>query len=182
MKKTIITSLAIVLALCGAHPVHAQEASSISDPSAKTISVTAIPDDRPSCLKAYLERQDSPLADYADVFVSEADAAGLDWKLVAAISGVESTFGKFIPPGSYNGWGWGIPTGHQNGVAFASWPDAIVTISRGLKQNYVDRGAGSIEEIGRIYAASPAWSQHVEWFVDDIGKCTLSVKHLAVTI
>ena len=31
---------------------------------------------------------------------------GLDYRLVPAISGVESTFGKHIPDNSYNAYGW----------------------------------------------------------------------------
>ncbi|OGG11407.1 hypothetical protein A2Z00_00565 [Candidatus Gottesmanbacteria bacterium RBG_13_45_10] len=125
-------------------------------------------DMRPELLRAFLHAHNSPLEQQAKTFISEADKNNLDWKLVAAIAGVESTFGKHIPSGSYNAWGWGIPTGAQYGIAFASWKDGIASVSEGLKKNYIDKGAQSIEEIGYIYAASPAWPAHVRFFIDKI--------------
>ena len=101
-------------------------------------------------------------------FVAEADRLGLDWKLVAAIAGVESTFGHRVPRNSYNAWGWGIFTGKQDGIHFATWADGITTVSEGLKNRYVNRGAKTIEQIGRIYAASPTWSRKVNFFLAKI--------------
>ena len=93
---------------------------------------------------------------------------GLDWKLVAAISGVESGFGKVLPSGSHNAWGWGIPTGSSGGIKFASWEEGIATVSHGLKTKYVNRGAHTIDQIGSIYAASPAWPGKVRFFMNKI--------------
>ena len=80
-------------------------------------------DSRVKILAEYLKSQDSPLAANASDFVDYADKYNLDWKLVAAISGVESTFGKAIPKSSYNGWGWGVYG--NNVIRFASWKDGI---------------------------------------------------------
>src|SRR5690348_2794535 len=54
-------------------------------------------DERVTRLQAFLQTYNSPLADDAKTFVAQADRNNLDWKLVAAIAGVESTFGKEIP-------------------------------------------------------------------------------------
>ena len=110
----------------------------------------------------------SPLVEESGHFIAEADRLGLDWKLVAAIAGTESTFGKRVPSGSYNAWGWGIPTGAQSGIAFNSWKKGITTVSEGLKYRYVNRGAVSVEQIGRIYAASPRWAGNVRFFLHAI--------------
>lgn len=123
-------------------------------------------DNRARILKAFLQKHSSPLADSAHDFVKNADMYNLDWKLVAAISGVESTFGKFIPYNSYNGWGWGIYG--NNVIRFYSWSDAIETVSRGLRQNYIDKGATNIYQIGRIYAESKAWPYKVNYFMAKI--------------
>lgn len=140
-------------------------------------------DDRPVKLKAYLMAKQSPFADDAAAFVNEADRLGLNWKLVAAIAGVESTFGKHIPTGSYNAWGWGVFTGTNDGVHFSSWKDGIVQVSEGLKFRYIDKGAQTVEEIGRIYAASPTWSYKVKWMIADMENFSLrSQDSLAVTI
>ncbi len=121
-------------------------------------------------LQAYFEKYNSPLAPYADIFVQQADEHALDWKLVASIAGLESTFGKFIPQGSYNAWGWGIPTGASKGLGFSDWEDGIATVSEGLKQKYVDRGLTTPEQMGRIYAASPTWASKIYFFMNEIEK------------
>lgn len=126
------------------------------------------PDLRAVKLSKFLESHNSPLAPYADKFVTEADKNHLDWKLVTAISGVESTFGAAIPTYSYNAWGWGVFTGKESGVNFKDWSDGIAQVSEGLKKNYIDKGAQSVEQIGRIYAASPAWSWKVNFFLKQI--------------
>src|SRR5258706_16219003 len=102
------------------------------------------PDMRVARLRTFLESYNSPIAPDAGTFVAQADKYNLDWKLVAAIAGVESTFGKQIPYGSYNGWGWGVFTGTQDGVHFKDWADGIAQVSKGLRQNYLDRGAKTI--------------------------------------
>ncbi len=129
-------------------------------------------DIRVKILKEFLESYNSPLAPLALVFVETADTYNLDWRLLAAISGVESTFGQQIPSGSYNGWGWGVYG--NNATYFSSWKDGIQIISRGLRENYMDKwGATNVYEIGRMYAASSAWASHVEYFMNRISDFTL---------
>lgn len=122
-------------------------------------------DIRQEVLKAYLESKKSPLAEHAEDFVEASDENGVDWKLVTAISGVESTFGKFIP-GGYNGWGWGV-YGTQ-AIYFKSWRDGIFTVTKGLKTGYIDKGLTTPYQMNRIYAASPAWGWKVDFFLKDI--------------
>lgn len=126
-------------------------------------------DTRVSRLRMFLQSYDSPLAADAETFVREADKYNLDWKLVAAIAGVESTFGKQIPTGSFNGWGWGVFTGTQSGVNFKDWREGIAVVSEGLRTNYMDRGATDIYAMGWIYAANgDSWANHVRYFVDKL--------------
>lgn len=132
-------------------------------------------DIRAAKLDSFLLAYKSPLAGSADHLVAEADKNELDWRLVTAIAGLESTFCKHIPQGSYNCWGWGIPTGASSGIAFSSWEAGITTVSEGLKDRYIDRGAVTIEQIGRIYAASPTWASRVRFFITKIDE------HIPVT-
>ncbi len=126
-------------------------------------------DKRVTHLRAFLQSHDSPLIDDAEVFVREADRHDLDWKLVAAIAGTESTFGKRIPPGSHNAWGWGIPTGAQSGIGFKNWEHGIMTVSEGLAKRYYGRGAKTIYDVGWIYAANgQSWGNHVTFFMNKI--------------
>lgn len=122
-------------------------------------------DSRVVILEDYLKQYDSPLTKNAKDFVEAADRYELDWKLVAAISGVESTFGKRIP-GGYNGWGWGV-YGDQ-ALGFESWKDGIYTVSKGLKEDYVSRGLLTPQQMNKRYASSPTWGTKVSYFMNDI--------------
>ena len=124
-------------------------------------------DSRVKILKAYLEQYNSPLANHASTFIQAADKYNLDWRLVPAISGVESTFGQAIPSDSYNGWGWGVYG--DNVIRFTSWDDAINTISQGLRERYLGNSPVSDPyAIGPTYAASPTWASRVDFFMEQM--------------
>ena len=116
-----IPAILMVLSALMVRPgaIHAQETE--AGAAARLSFGQILRDERIDTLRAYLLMHNSPLAEASTHFVSEADRLGLDWKLVAAIAGTESTFGKHVPSGSYNAWGWGIPTGYASGIAFESW-------------------------------------------------------------
>lgn len=140
-------------------------------------------DIRAKKLKAYLEKYNSPLAPSAQVLVEEADKNKIDWKLIAAISGVESTFCHHIPYQSNNCWGWGVYG--DNVIVFKSYDEGIITISKTLKEQYMEKwGAKDIYKIGRYYAASPTWATHVDYFMKDIDKYTYQEKtqDLSITL
>lgn len=126
-------------------------------------------DKRAIILRKFLEKNNSPLASSSAVFVKEADKYKLDWKFVAAISGIESSFGQFLPYNSYNAWGWGI---YGDKVTyFTSYDEGIKIISKSLKEDYMGKwGAKDVYQIGKIYAASPTWAQRVIGFMNDIEK------------
>lgn len=124
-------------------------------------------DPKAQVLAAYLEKRNSPMQYHAQDFIDAANQYNLDWKLVASIAGVESTFGKFIP-GGYNGWGWGV-YGTQ-AIYFSSWRDGIFTVSKGLRENYLDRGLTDPIAMNRVYAASPTWGSKVSYFMADLEK------------
>lgn len=183
MKKISITVL-ILLALLGvgfARPVEA--APEVSDAAATLTVHQADNDPRAEQLHSYLVSHNSPLSEMAQHFVEEADRLNLDWRLVPAIAGVESTFGQHVPSGSYNAWGWGIPTGQEWGIGFRDWKGGITAVSEGLRYNYIDRGAITIDQIGHVYAASPAWSWKVRFFIEKINEFTPNKPELlSVTI
>jgi len=141
-------------------------------------------DGRVEQLRAFLASHNSPLAGDAQTFIDEAERHNLDWRLVAAIAGVESTFGKHIPTGSNNAWGWGVFTGTNDGVHFKDWAEGIAVISEGLRKKYIDRGATTIYEIGWIYAANgDSWGNHVQYFINQINQFMPTTPDLlAVTI
>lgn len=122
-------------------------------------------DGQAKILADYLAKFDSPLRYHAQDFVDASREYGLDWKLVPAIAGVESTFGQFIP-GGYNAWGWGV-YGTQ-AIYFNSWREGIYAVSRGLRENYLNKGLIDPYSINRIYAASPYWGGKVAYFMRDL--------------
>ena len=93
--------------------------------------------------------------------VMTADKYGLDWRLIPAIAGVESSFGKKMPIHSYNAYGW------ANGkYRFNSWEESIDIVSKTLKEKYIDKGANDLYKIARIYAPpSKTCARNVEFFV-----------------
>jgi len=124
-------------------------------------------DNRAEILAAYLARFNSPLQYHAQDFINAANEYNLDWKLLPSIAGVESTFGKAIP-GGFNGWGWGV-YGTQ-AIYFNSWKEAIFTVAKGLRENYLNKGLTNPYSINRIYAASPYWGGKVSYFMNDLEK------------
>ena len=103
-------------------------------------------DARATALRQFLIEYNSPMYPYAEVFVQEADKYGLDWRLVAAISGVESAFGT-IAVRTNNAWGWkGGSDGNFN--PFETWGHGIQVVTRGLALGYgVDMTPFEIEPI-----------------------------------
>jgi len=122
-------------------------------------------DKKATILSLYLAQFDSPLQYHAQDFIDASNTYDLDWKMIPAIAGVESTFGKHIP-GGFNAWGWGV-YGSQ-AIYFNSWRDGIFTIAKGLRENYLNRGLKDPYSINRIYAASPHWGGKVSYFMNDL--------------
>lgn len=139
-------------------------------------------DNRVTILKEFLDQYNSPFADKAAVFVREADKNNIDWKLLVAISGVESTFGQQIPYNANNAWGWGIYG--DNMIRFSTWDEAITTISKELRERYINKwGAQDVYQIGKYYAASPTWAQRVDYFMQKIDSFALkNPKHLSISL
>ncbi len=128
----------------------------------------SVSDARGELIKQYLEYYDSPLEPYAYFIVEMADEYGLDYRLLTAIAQQESNLCKKIPPLSYNCWGWGI---HSEGtLGFRSYEEGIEIVSQGLKEDYVDEGHTTIEEIMAKYTplSNGSWALGVLKFMGDI--------------
>ncbi len=94
-------------------------------------------DPRVIAMNKFLRDYHSPMSNSANTLVQEADKHGLDWRLVASISGVESAFGNITPAGSNNAWGWRGINGNEAGWSmFGSWNEAITHITQRLAQGY----------------------------------------------
>ena len=167
MRNSILLFLIIIFAIliCPSN-VRAQGmvVSSSAQIYTRTTSENNEIDFRVIRLKNFLSKHRSPLRDYSQEFIYHADANRLDWRLVAAISGVESTFGKRIPKGSYNAYGWA-----NGNFYFNSWEHSIEVVSETLRDKYYDRGATNINKIARRYAPpSLSWAWKVKYFMNEI--------------
>src|SRR3989344_4010187 len=142
----------------------------VSEDSAQLKSTKTIEDERVVILEKYLEEKNSPLASYAKDIIEVSDHYQLDWRLIPAIAGVESGFGKHIPSNSYNAYGWG------NGkYSFNSWDESIEIVGKTLKERYIDRGAVNINRIAKIYAPpSNTWASKVKYFMNEIDPLPLT--------
>lgn len=131
-------------------------------------------------LTDFLASYNSPLTDFAADLIANADRYGIDWKLVPAIAGVESTFGKHIPYQSYNAYGW------ANGAyAWNSWPESIEHVSRVLAEKYYARGLDTPTKISPVYAPpSSTWAGKVSFFMKKLVNFTSEnpVEKLTLTI
>lgn len=172
--KQLITGLLLFLFALISPLGSAFAADEIAQTTAQLLvtSDSPIVDTRVKRLEAYLTKFDgsfkSPLAQEAEYIIEEADKYRVDWRLIVAIAGVESTFCKHIPKDSHNCWGWGIPTGAPSGLSFVYYKEAITAVTKGLRENYIDRGYHTPEKMGSMYAASPRWATNVHFFINEI--------------
>lgn len=161
MKTKILVFLLIVLFFqLASKPVLADKLVEVEVEARKL-------DPKAKILAAYFAKFNSPLQNHAQDFIDASETYKLDWRLVPAIAGVESTFGKQIP-GGYNAWGWGV-YGTQ-AIYFDSWRDGIFTVSKGLRENYFNKGLTEPYAINRVYAASTHWAGGVSYFMQDLEK------------
>jgi len=114
-------------------------------------------------IKKILYKYNSPLVNATDTFIDVCSKYYLDCYLLPAISGIESTFGQFIYPESYNPFGWG-----GGYIIFKNWGEGIETVARGLKNSYIDKGVVNLYQIGRIYAPpSKTWAYKVDFLMKE---------------
>jgi len=182
MKKTVLL-IAFLLAISFPQKIFAQtppvKGSSATIASAQAVEAQ-IPDMRVVALQNILKKHNSPLLPYASDYVKYADKYNVDWKLLPAISGVESTFGIALPAGSYNAYGWG-----GGSIYFKSWDEGIDTIDSTIRSNYMDKwNATTVWQIGPIYAASPTWSARVNNYMNEMDSeyIRLTSEKLTITL
>lgn len=130
---------------------------------------------RPLILKEFLESYHSPMVPYANLILETSEKYGFDWRLLTAISGNESLFGRVMPANPitggecYNAWGWGI---HSRGtLCFDNWEEGIETVGRGIKENYVDQGLVTVDQIMLKYAPvsvanGTGWNESINFFME----------------
>jgi hypothetical protein len=123
-------------------------------------------------LRRYFTQKGSPLSPYTDAFLSAADRYGLDWRLLPAISGIETSFGKA-------GVGTTGPFGYGSATSWGSPERAIDVAAKGLAdpKGYY-KTAQTIAQIAPIWAPPGAandaggnagWPAAVRQFFKELG-------------
>ncbi len=180
MKQIITLIIFIFAGLFVPQDVYAQE---VQTSSAKLVAELKIEKDysldtRTKAIRNVFKKYNSPLTDQAVFYVKYADEFGVDWRLLPSIAGLESTFGRFLMPGSYNAYGWG-----GGYIYFESWEEGIKVINKTLRENYMDRwGATDVWTIGPIYAESPTWSVRVNFIMEQFEAEYIRLSTFAMTL
>jgi hypothetical protein len=127
-----------------------------------------VSDGRIELIRQYLSSYSSPLEPYASFIIFAADKYKLDFRLITAIAQQESNLCKIIPPNSYNCWGWGIHSGGTLG--FNSFEEGIEIVSQGIREQYLNKGYETVEEIMSKYTplSNGSWAYGVNKFMGDI--------------
>lgn len=107
----------------------------------------------------------SPMTGYADIIVDQAAACGGDYRVLVGIAGSESGLGR-IPVLSYN------PYGYLDGVQYASWVDALTTLSCKVSRQHISPCGTDLQCLVRRYAGPQDDFQHfvdkVAWFYQQV--------------
>lgn len=122
-------------------------------------------DGRAANLKNFFRKYNSPLYDQAEHIVKISDKYQFDYRLLPAIAMQESTLCQQIPPNSHNCWGWGIYG--TTVTSFPSYEEAIETVAKGIREEYINKGFTKASEIMRKYTPSSqgSWAAAVNKFM-----------------
>lgn len=124
MPKIVIGVYILMIAFA---PVFITQAEA-PDPVSIIESFVSDLDIRAEKIDAYFARYNLPLSGHGEDFVAAADTYGIDWRLLAAISFIESTGGKFAcKKAAYSAFGWGSCK-----INFDSYKHAIDVVSKNL--------------------------------------------------
>jgi cell wall-associated NlpC family hydrolase len=98
-------------------------------------------------LASYLRGKGSPFADHVPALVDAANRYRVDPRLIVAISGGETSFGKAgRGPAVHNAWGIGP------GRSYGSWEESFDAVAKLLRTGYLDKGLTSIQKIQQKWA------------------------------
>lgn len=113
----------------------------------------------------------SILANFGNEFITVADKYQIDWRLLPAIAMQESNGGKKVITNSYNPFGYGIYGGTVR--KFGSWEEAIERVGQALREDYLNQGLKTPEEIMAKYTPpsllkAGAWAKGVRSFMSEL--------------
>lgn len=167
---------AVFISIFCASPIQAQQKTiTVSDDSAVIVEKSKTSSDYKSTsdyqlkkrvITRVLEKHNSPMVASVDAFMEACYINNIDCYLVPSIAGLESAYGKRVAPNTNNAFGWG-----GGYLKFETWGEGIHTVSSGLRERYIGRGAVTVAQIGRIYAPpSTTWAGNVSKLMSSFQK------------
>jgi hypothetical protein len=141
---------------------------SVTEASAKKAR-EEVKDERVAKLQSFFKSYGSPLAKEADNFITAAEATQTDYRLLPAISMVESTGCRRIIANTFNCFGWG--RGH---IVFSSFSHSIYTIAYKLEtlSYYKEwrKDKSNLWLLAKTYCTSnpKKWQKDIEYFMSKI--------------
>ena len=130
-------------------------------------------------MRVILKKYNSPMIGLEEVLISTAEKYNLDWTLMAAIAGTESSFAKRMPANCVNPYGWGIYG--NNKLCFKSLEDSIEGVASGLAKKY---NISTLESIARTYntVSTAGWISHTKFFMNKIKTAEIPVSSLPINL
>lgn len=130
-----------------------------------------VTDARAQIIEDFFKQYKAPLSEYSIEFIKVADKYKMDWRLLPSISMQESSGGKKVITDSYNPFGYGIYG--KLVTRFNSWEDSIERVGRALREDYLDQGLKTPEEIMAKYtppslAIGGTWAKGVNSFMEEL--------------
>lgn len=116
-------------------------------------------------IERYMFARNAPLGHEAEFMVIMANKFNLDYRLLPAISIIESSGGLHLYR-KYNAWGWG----GAEGFTFENWEHSIYVVSRGMAGYYAMGLDTPIKMAPRYNPHTPEeWGPKVEMVMNRIG-------------
>jgi hypothetical protein len=116
-------------------------------------------------IERYMTKRNAPLGSEAEYIVTMANKFEIDYRLLPAISIIESSGGLKLYR-KYNAWGWG----GAKGFTFENWEHSIYVVSRGMAGYYL-LGLDTPEKMAPRYNPHTPneWSGKVRMVMNQIG-------------
>lgn len=125
-------------------------------------------DVRITVLQKFFQIYKSPLSEFVEDIIKQADLNGIDYSLIPAIAMQESGGCKNIPVDSFNCWGIGIYG--DKILRFSSYKEGIEKVSHTIKEAYIKKGLTNATLVEDRWTPSSRgnWSYAVNYFISKI--------------